>query len=155
LAPEPKYENGALTPWAFEGDPLFHERQYTETAGRGAARYVPDAFTRPARTVGAESVEEVSSPGYIAGIARTSGEPGPSEMSWGRGNMAPEELATPSLMDEMQAVRRTNPADPGDIATYRGDREVGTALAWDPKTRRYVYGTKNGPTREGASLPTI
>ncbi len=45
-------------------------------------------------------------------------EPGRSEFSFGRGQMAPLELADPSQADVMHAVYRTDPADPAAEVDY-------------------------------------
>lgn len=83
-----------------------------------------DAFFMPARTRSDETVEEVQDPNYTATISIAGQEPGPSEFSHGRGLVAPTELADPSLSEELRAVYRTNPADPGDVANFeRADRE--------------------------------
>jgi len=80
-----------------------------------------DPYYTPAWTRALESIERAES--GIAGrpVRRPGFTPGESEFSWGKGRMAPPDLADPSLWDQMRAVYRTDPADPAAVANYDGE----------------------------------
>lgn len=93
------------------GDPDFSERQFTDTHGRPPPLYVTDAFTKAARTYADQAAEEAAAAVTVPQVAGR--EPGATEFSWGRGLMPPlSKTDGPTQVEEMAAIRRTNPADP-------------------------------------------
>lgn len=71
----------------------------------------------PAPTVADQYAAVADAP--ITQIRRAVTTPHETEFSWGLGNMAPIARGhEPTPFEEMKAVQRTNPADPGSAASY-------------------------------------
>lgn len=95
----------------YVGDPEFHERHFTDTTGHPPPLYMEDAFTKQARTLADQSIEDAAKPSTPQ---RAGTEPGETEFSWGKGLMPPlSKTDGPTQIEEMKAIMRTNPADPG------------------------------------------
>ncbi len=71
-----------------------------------------DPYYVPAWTKALESVRDSLLGGTSAAVRNVEAPAGPSEFSFGKGGMAPLSLADPSLAQQLQAVYRTDPADP-------------------------------------------
>ena len=101
------------------GDPRFGERRFRDSDSWEPSRLQPDSFLRPAATVADISIAEAER-GLGGSISAAGVEPGPSEFSYGRGQMSPISLGPgPTQIEQLKAVQRTDPSDPGAVAEDR------------------------------------
>lgn len=102
-------------PNPYEGDPRFGERRFVDSPGIAPPWYDTENDPHWMRTPTyadetiAEAESDARAPVSVAGL-----EPRESEMSWGRGLMAPISRGhEPTQIEILKAQQRTNPADPG------------------------------------------
>ena len=112
------------------GESVASDRFAMRELGGRRPDYVPpihrdlDPFWKDAYTQATESVEALAE--GTAAVNTPGREPGPSEMSWGRGLRPPVGLHDPTQIDQHHAIMRTNPADPTALIEYEaGDPDRG------------------------------